>query len=84
MAGMSQQPFTVEDLYLHQKVTELDGTPEGFGFDVRRGQYVTFSVRDTGRGMDAETLTHIFEPFQVVLWCERGVGAPTAEIVCQV
>jgi dipeptidyl aminopeptidase/acylaminoacyl peptidase len=23
------QPFTIEDLYLHQKVSELDGTPEG-------------------------------------------------------
>ncbi|MDB5957217.1 S9 family peptidase [Ramlibacter sp.] len=32
---MSQKPFTIEDLYLHQKVTELDATPHMAACTVR-------------------------------------------------
>ena len=38
------QPFTVEDLYLHQKVTELDGTPGG--------DLVACTVRSVDRDKD--------------------------------
>src|SRR5262245_40892434 len=30
---------------------ELEGSPVGFGFPVKSGRYVMFSVQDTGRGM---------------------------------
>jgi dipeptidyl aminopeptidase/acylaminoacyl peptidase len=41
MVRMAQKPFEVEDLYLHQKVTELDAAPDG--------QSVACTVRSVDR-----------------------------------
>ena len=38
------------------------------------GYYVRLKVRDTGKGMDAETLQHIFEPFYTKKFQGRGLG----------
>ena len=38
------------------------------------GKYVRLRVRDTGKGMDAETLQHIFEPFYTKKFPGRGLG----------
>jgi len=38
------------------------------------GEYVRFSVADTGCGMDAETLSHIFEPFFSTKEVGKGTG----------
>lgn len=43
--------------------TVLDDTYAPQHADVTPGPYVVISVTDTGRGMDRETLTHLFEPF---------------------
>jgi PAS domain S-box-containing protein len=58
---------------------ELDGSSEGFGFNVKSGRYATFSVQDSGRGMDSETLPHIFEPFFTTKekTSGSGLGLPT-------
>ncbi len=40
------------------------------------GHYVRFTVRDTGRGMDAGTLQRIFEPFFSDKFIGRGLGMP--------
>jgi two-component system cell cycle sensor histidine kinase/response regulator CckA len=41
---------------------------------LQAGNYAVFSVRDTGQGMDAETLRHIFEPFFTTKELGKGVG----------
>ncbi|MGQ9714500.1 MAG: PAS domain S-box protein [Anaerolineae bacterium] len=43
----------------------------------RPGPYVKLWVRDTGEGMDRETLRHIFEPFFSTRALGRGMGLPT-------
>jgi len=41
------------------------------------GRYATVSVSDTGRGMDREALSHLFEPFYTTRGFGRGMGLPS-------
>ena len=56
---------------------EKDIKPESDG---RAGKFVCFSVSDTGSGIDAEGLTHLFEPFYTTKEAGKGTGLGLATV----
>lgn len=48
--------------------------------DAVPGEYVCLSLRDTGSGMDDETLAHIFEPFFTTKGVSEGTGLGLASV----
>ncbi|MEW5737133.1 MAG: PAS domain S-box protein [Thermodesulfobacteriota bacterium] len=66
MPGGGSMSVSTEDALL----TEEFGLPEG----CRPGRYARIAVRDTGAGMDEETLRRAFEPFFTTKDKARGTG----------
>ncbi|MBX3237460.1 MAG: response regulator [Nitrospiraceae bacterium] len=61
-------------LDLQTKEVEISGPDPSWHDPLQPGAYVTLSVRDNGCGMDAETMSHIFEPFYTTKDLGKGTG----------
>ena len=61
-------------LTLETSDVELDAAYASEHVSVRPGRYVMLAVSDTGVGMSADTVAHIFEPFYTTKESGRGTG----------
>jgi two-component system, cell cycle sensor histidine kinase and response regulator CckA len=62
---------------IETEVLELEASPPAWQPEVEApppGRYAVLSVRDTGHGMDAPTLQHIWEPFFTTKPAGKGTG----------
>ncbi len=60
------------ELRFETRLVKLESPPAGV--DVPAGTYVELSIRDTGVGMNAETLSQVFEPFFTTKGPGKGTG----------
>jgi len=61
-------------LYIKLALVEVDETLANQNPKLTQGTYAMLQVTDTGKGMDQETLTHIFEPFFTSKPVGEGTG----------
>jgi PAS domain S-box-containing protein len=61
---------------LEMRITEFvhESDTHGKMKDLEPGKYIRVSVKDTGHGMDSDTMKHIFEPFFTTKRSGEGTG----------
>lgn len=63
-----------ETLIISTATRDLESDPSGEELAVVPGRYAEVCVRDSGCGIDKETVRHIFEPFFTTKDKDRGTG----------
>ncbi len=63
-----------------EEVAHMPNTPAGGNKTEKNGGYVCLTVRDTGCGMDARTMSRIFEPYYTTKKQGEGTGMGLAVI----
>ena len=67
----------LQQVFLNLLLNAVQATPAGGRIDILgqdAGSFVRLTVRDSGKGIDAENLTHIFEPFFTTKAVGQGTG----------
>jgi PAS domain S-box-containing protein len=60
--------------------TYIDEAYAAMNAEILTGQYISISVSDTGKGMDAETLARAFEPFFTTKPVGQGTGLGLSQV----
>jgi signal transduction histidine kinase len=89
LAPVRADPAKIEHVVINLALNSRDAMPDGGRLTITTknvrhgpddpgklspGEYVTFSVRDTGRGMSPEVMQHLFEPFFSTKELGKGTG----------
>jgi PAS domain S-box-containing protein len=67
-------------LFIHTGNITIGANHEQARLDLAPGEYVLLTVKDTGRGIQEESLEHIFEPFFTTKDVGRGTGLGLATV----
>jgi PAS domain S-box-containing protein len=67
-------------LIIETRNVEIDEKQAKEHCSIRPGKYVVLEVRDTGTGMDADTQSHVFEPFFSTKELGKGTGLGLASV----
>jgi len=67
-------------LKIHLKPMQVSGKESDQNWDLAPGQYLCLEIGDTGRGMDKETVSRIFEPYFTTKDANEGTGLGLATV----
>ena len=62
------------ELFVGTRVAEIAESPGSAHAGRKAGRYIVLTIRDTGSGMDPETMSKIFEPFFTTKEASKGSG----------
>src|SRR5262249_28669794 len=74
---MNADPLRLKQILLNLVSNSVKYSPAGGLVRIQaraKEDEVIFSVRDTGRGISAEQITHLFDPYYQAAHSDRGIG----------